>query len=57
MLHAACTVDGVLHVVLLKAMRKGRYAPGATAADTFWRSLWATCPPGHTLDVQYPPSA
>ena len=40
---AACTwtaCDGVVTLALVKASRRGRYADGETAADTWWRSLW-----------------
>ncbi|KAF8065598.1 hypothetical protein HT031_003199 [Scenedesmus sp. PABB004] len=33
--------DGVLHLALLKRCRRGHYADGCTAADTFWTSLLA----------------
>ena len=39
----ACTwtaCDGVLTLSLVKASRRGRYADGETAADTWWRAVW-----------------
>ena len=33
--------DGVLSLTLVKASRRGRYADGETAADTWWRALLA----------------
>lgn len=34
--------DGVLTLSLVKASRRGRYADGETAADTWWRAVWKT---------------
>ena len=39
----ACTwtaCDGVLTLSLVKASRRGRYADGETAAETWWRAVW-----------------
>ena len=41
--------DGVVHVTLLKQNRRGHYADGCTAADTFWHSLLDQR--GHCADV------
>ncbi|KAG2496939.1 hypothetical protein HYH03_004945 [Edaphochlamys debaryana] len=49
--------DGVLTLQLLKRCRRGSYAPGATNADTWWRSLWADQPQGETIQRRHPPTA
>ncbi|EFJ47481.1 hypothetical protein VOLCADRAFT_91842 [Volvox carteri f. nagariensis] len=48
--------DGILHLQMLKVHRRGHYAPGTSNADSWWRSLWAHCPPAETLSPQHPPT-
>ncbi|KXZ51067.1 hypothetical protein GPECTOR_14g52 [Gonium pectorale] len=48
--------DGVLTAQLLKRSRRGHYSPSTTNADTWWRSLWAACPPDETIDRRFPPT-
>ncbi|GLC36971.1 hypothetical protein PLESTB_000172800 [Pleodorina starrii] len=48
--------DGVLQLQLLKLCRRGHYAAGTTNADTWWRSLWAYCPPAESLQRRHPPT-
>lgn len=47
--------DGVVEVTLLKASRRGRYAPGTTNADTFWDRVWAKALPQDRLPSPQPP--
>lgn len=47
--------DGLVEVTLLKASRRGRYAPGATNADTFWDRVWAKALPQDRLPSPQPP--
>lgn len=47
-----------LPFLLLKASRKGCYAPGTTNADTFWDRVWAKalqqdCLPGAAAPLHY----
>lgn len=44
----------MLTLLLLKANRRGQYANGCTAADTFWFSLTTG---GPRLAAQHPPTA
>lgn len=49
-------LDHVLHVSLLKRWRRGRYAPGTTNADTFWRSVFVGARPEDSLPPGPPPA-
>jgi hypothetical protein len=46
----------MVQVRLLKRCRRGRYADGATNADTWWRSLLAGAAAGETLPGPHPPA-
>ena len=49
--------EGMIHIRLLKACRRGRYGGRATNADTFWLSLLAGAPAGEALPGPHPPAA
>ncbi len=48
--------DGVLELSLLKRSRRGRYAAGATNADTFWRAVVRNAPAAAALAAERPPT-
>jgi hypothetical protein len=43
--------SGLLVLSLLKASRRGHYAPGHTNANTFWRALLKNAPQQEVLQV------
>lgn len=47
--------DGIVEVTLLKASRRGHYAPGTTNADTYWDRVWAKALPQDRLPSPRPP--
>jgi CS domain len=47
--------DGIVEVTLLKASRRGHYAPGTTNADTYWDRVWAKALPQDRLPTAQPP--
>ena len=47
--------DGIVEVTLLKASRRGHYAPGTTNADTYWDRVWAKALPQDRLPSAQPP--
>lgn len=47
--------DGIVEVTLLKASRRGHYAPGTTNADTYWDRVWARALPQDRLPSPRPP--
>jgi len=51
-----CADQGVMYMVLLKRNRKGHYADGSTAANTFWYSLLAGGQGADRLQLQHPPN-
>lgn len=50
------TDDGIVHIQLLKRNRKGNYANGCTAADTFWFGLFAGASGVDRLSLTHPPT-
>jgi hypothetical protein len=48
--------EGIVHLQLLKRNRKGCYANGCTAADTFWFSLLAGAKGADRLALRHPPT-
>jgi CS domain len=47
--------DGIVEVTLLKASRRGHYAPGTTNADTYWDRVWVKALPQDRLLSPQPP--
>lgn len=47
--------DGIVELTLLKASRRGHYAPGATNVDTFWDRVWTKALPQDRLPSAHPP--